>query len=210
MTAGPSKARPARRSSRQARLTRLTAVGVSFLLAGFATVTTSRAAFTTTTSNTANTATAATVALTDGDTGNAMFTVSGMYPGQGVQYKCIDVQYTGVALAQNVKLYRTGAATGTGLDLYLNMTIEQGTGTAGTTGGATASCTGFTASNTIFSNTLENFMTTKLAWDSGVNTVWTPSTSPETRYFRVGLTLQDNNLAQGKSVGFGFTWEAQR
>jgi hypothetical protein len=195
--------------SRQAWLARVSAVGAAFLLAAFATVSTSRAAFTTTTANTGNTASAAGIALTDGDTGVAMFSLSGLYPGQSYS-KCIDVTYTGNALSTPIKLYRSSAVTGTGLEQYLDLVVDWGTGTAGTTGGATSNCTGFNYSGNIYTgNTLQTFMTTYQAWGSGLSTIWQPTSSPQTRYFRVTLTMQDNNAAQGKDVTFGFTWEAQ-
>jgi hypothetical protein len=201
MTVAPSKPSPAPRVSHQARLIRLSAVAMSFLLAAFATVTTSRAAFNTTTSNSGSTASTATIALTDDDSATAMFTLTNLVPGQA-QTKCIVVTYTGNLPPAPVKVYRSAVVTGTGLDQYLDMTIEAGTS------GTFSNCTGFTGSS-IYSGTMQNFMTTYQGWSTGLSTAWTPSATPQTRTFRVTLTLQDNNAAQGKSVGFGFTWEAQ-
>ena len=103
-----------------------------------------------------------------------------------------------------MKLYRSGAVTGTGLEQYLNMTVEIGTGTV-----AWPDCTGFTPGSTIYAtNTMSNFMSTYTDWNSGLAT-WTPSAGNQSRVFRITLSLQDNNAAQGKDVTFGFTWEAQ-
>jgi hypothetical protein len=172
---------------------------VSFLVVG-----TSRSAFSDTTENTSNTVSAGTVAIVDDDTGSAMFTVSGMAPND-VETECITVTYNGdLTPSAAIQLYRSAANTGTGLDQYLDMVIEVGTG------GAYGNCTGFTPTSTIFTgNTLQYFSNNHLAYGSAVSTAWTPTGAGQSRTFRFSLTLQDNNAAQGLNTTFGFTWEAR-
>jgi hypothetical protein len=127
-----------------------------------------------------------------------MFTVSDMAPLATVT-KCIVVTYEGSLLPSNVKLYG-GPPGGTGLDAYLDVTVEEGSG------GSFPDCTGFTASSTIFPvDTLANFGTD---FASGAG-AWSPAANPESITYRFTVTLQDNNLAQGLSATYTFTWEAQ-
>ncbi|MDP9398640.1 MAG: hypothetical protein M3P96_12860 [Actinomycetota bacterium] len=88
---------------------------------------------TATTANGPNTWSAGTVAISDDDTGSAMFTATALRPND-TGNKCILVTYNG-SLAASVKLY--AAATGT-LGTYLDLTVQKGTG------GSFANCTGFT------------------------------------------------------------------
>src|SRR5919205_1280896 len=62
-------------------------------------------AFTATTANSGNTFAAGTVAIGDNDAAGAMFSLSGLKPGDS-DAGCIQVTYTG-SLAANVKLYGT-------------------------------------------------------------------------------------------------------
>jgi hypothetical protein len=94
---------------------------------------------------------------------------------------------------------------GTGLATYLDTTVDVGTGA---TGGASTDCTGFTLGSNLHNDTLEAFGTAHTDYASGVGG-FTGATNPSTRSYRVTVTLQDNNLAQGKSASVAFTWEAQ-
>jgi hypothetical protein len=177
---------------------RLTAMATALLMLTILTVTRSEAAFTSSTSNTANSFGTGTVVLTDDDTGTAMFTVSNMTPGSAVT-RCITVSYTGTLVPAPVKLY--GASTGS-LDAYLNTTIEVGTG------GSYASCTGFSATSTLYSGTLANFSATYTGWADGIS-AFTAAANPTTRTFRVTVDVQNTNAAQGLSTTASFTFEAQ-
>ena len=181
----------------------MSAVVASLVFVTFMTVSTSRAAFSASTSNTTNNAVAGTVALSDDDTGTAMFNLTDMTPGNTFT-KCITVTYTGTIPTQPVKIYRSGTVTGTGLDEYLDLDIEIGTG-----GTYANNCAGFTSSGNVYNGTLKAFATTHTAYSDGATTTWTPSANPQTRTFRFTLEVQDTNTAQGKTAGFGFTWEAQ-
>lgn len=186
------------------RLALVTAVVASLLFVTFLVVSTSRAAFTATTDNTSNNVASGDVVLNDDDAGVALFTSPSMTPTQSV-VECIEVTYDGTILpASPIRIYNSGALGGSGLEQYLDLTIEVGTG------GVYGNCAGFVPSSTITpAGTLQAFSTTNTAWASGLSTTWTPTAQGETQSFRFTLTLQDNNLAQGLDVDFGFAWEAQ-
>ncbi len=186
------------------RLALVTAVVASLLFVTFLVVSTSRAAFTATTDNTTNNVASGDVVLNDDDAGVALFTSPVMAPTESV-VECIEVTYDGTILpASPIRLYNSGALGGTGLEQYLDVTIEVGTG------GLFGNCGAFVPSSTITPvGTLQAFSTTNTAWATGLNTTWTPVAQGETQTFRFTLTLQDNNLAQGLDVDFGFAWEAQ-
>lgn len=185
------------------RLTRVAAFSFSLLFVSFVVVGTSRGAFSDTTSNTANSVSAGSVSIVDDDSGSVMFNVSGMVPND-TAVNCIVVTYQGdITTSSPIQLYRSGANTGTGLDQYLDLDIDIGTG------GSFGDCTGFSSTSTLFNNTLQNFAATHLDFASAQSTAWTPTGSGQTRTFRFTLTLQDDNAAQGLSAGFGFTWEAR-
>ena len=185
------------------RLTKVAAFAFSLLFVSFLVVGTSRGAFSDTTDNVSNSVSAGTVAIVDDDSSSVMFNVSGMVPND-TAVNCIVVTYQGdITPSSPIQLYRSGANTGDGLDQYLDLDVEVGTG------GAFGNCTGFSATSTLFNNTLQNFAATHLDFASALGTAWTPTGAGQSRTFRFTLTLQDNNAAQGLSAGFGFTWEAR-
>src|SRR5687768_9296799 len=79
-------------------------------------------AFSFTTPNRRTGGTAGTVALTDNDSGTAMFSMSNAKPG-ATDSGCITVTSTGT-LPSLVKLY--GTTTGTGLDAFLTLVVTRG------------------------------------------------------------------------------------
>ncbi|MGH1489366.1 MAG: hypothetical protein ACRBK7_08245 [Acidimicrobiales bacterium] len=186
------------------RLARVSAFAFSSLFVTFLVVSTSRGAFSDTTDNTANSVSAGTVTLVDDDTGAVLFNVSGMAPTDSVSH-CIVVTYNGdLTPGSAVQLYRSAAITGTGLDQYLDLVVEVGTG------GTYSDCTGFTPSVTLSTgSTLQSFATTHQAYASALGTGWLPTGAGQARTFRFTLTLQDNNAAQGLNTTFGFSWEAR-
>jgi hypothetical protein len=160
------------------------------------------AAFSDTTDNSGNTWSAGTVILTDDDAGSAMFIVSDMAPLATVT-ECIVVTYSGSLLPADVNLY--GVSGGTGLDAYLDVTVEEGSG------GIFGDCSfggGFSPTSTIFTGTLTSFAATHTNFATGAG-AWLPAANPESRTYRFTVTLQDNNLAQGLNATATFTWEAQ-
>lgn len=192
----------ARRSSPSARLARVSAVAASLMFVTFLTMTTSRSAFSSATSNTGNSVASGSVVLGDDDSGSAMFNVSNATPG-AITPKCITVSYTGTSTPPAaVRLYRNAANTGTGLDTYLDLTIEVGTG------GSFSSCSGFSATSTLYTGTVANFASSYTGYGASLSTGWTPTPS-SSRTFRYSLSLQNDNAAQGKNATFGYTWEVQ-
>jgi hypothetical protein len=181
---------------------RIAAPFAALLLVGFLVMGVSRAAFFDTTTNDANSFAAGTVVLVDDDTGSAMFSVSNMKPGDSSQ-TCIQVTYNGTVVPADVVEYvSAGDLSGTGLDDYLNLTIERGTG------GSFGDCTGFSAENTDYSGTLDGFAAASTDFASGAGT-WAPAAQGEAKVYRFTVTLQDDNAAQGLNATVTFTWEAQ-
>ncbi|MGI5164924.1 hypothetical protein ACQEU3_11275 [Spirillospora sp. CA-253888] len=161
---------------------------------------TSHAAFTASTENPGNNWKAGSVALSDDDSGAAMFDASGLKPGS-TGTRCIKVDYNG-DLAASVKLY--GTSVSGALGSYLDLQIEEGTG------GGSADCAGFAASGTAYSGTLANFGATKTGHASGVGT-FAPTASGQSRTYRFTYLLQPTtpDSAQGTSANATFTWTAQ-
>lgn len=159
------------------------------------------AAFSATTDNTGNAFAAGTVTLTDNDAGSAMFNTSAMKPGDTV-VGCIEVTYSG-SLDAEVRVY--GATTaGSGLEAYLDFTIERGDG----------DCAAFGTSTAVWTNGVDGdmgiFMGAATNYASGVDN-WQPTGGlpDDTFPYRFTVTLQDNNAAQGGTTTVDFTWEAQ-
>ncbi|MBK9179184.1 MAG: hypothetical protein IPM45_06345 [Acidimicrobiales bacterium] len=201
-TAPPSNRTGRRRGRRRAgrgSLVRLLAVVAAVVIGAVAIFSRSQAAFTATTENNGNSFSAGTVALVDDDSANVMFNASNLKPGDTLT-KCITVTYQGSITPSVVKLYGTSA--GTGLAQYLNTTVEVGTG------GSFASCTGFSASSTVYSGTLAGFSSAHTNYVNGA-TGFTAAATNDARTFRFTVALADNNLAQGLNATAVFTWEAQ-
>ena len=161
--------------------------------------------------NTASNVVAGSVALTDNDSGSAMFTMSGMVPND-TDTSCIKVTSTGT-LPSLVKLY--GTVSGTGLASYLTMTVTRGTAPNGFD-----DCTGFTpdsanayglGAGVLYSGNMSSY---PADWSAGiadphtasVNEAWTTS---EVHTYKVQVTLQNNAAAASKSAGLTLTWEAR-
>ncbi len=160
----------------------------------------SQAAYTATTTNAGNGFSAGTVTLHDDDSGVAMFSVAGLQPGD-VGEKCIAVTYGG-SLDAAVRLFvAPGDVTGTGLDGYLQLKVEQGTG------GSSASCTGFTPTSTIVNGTLAAFAAASTDAATGVGT-FDPTSAGQSAVYRFSYSVADDNAAQGLTCQVAFTWEA--
>ena len=161
-------------------------------------------AFKATTTNSGNTITSGTVSVSDNDSGSAMFSLSGMKPSDPAAVRCITVTYGG-SLDANLRLY--GAATGS-LAQYVNLTIEKGT----QTGGSGLTCGTYTSQATLYSGTVNGFATANNNYANGLvafpgaATKWVTN---DTLVYRVTVSLQNNNAAQGLNSTAGFTWEAR-
>ena len=184
----------------------LLAVGAALLLVSFLVASVSRAAFIDTTDGTGNIVGAGTVDLVDDDSGSVMFNVSTLVPGDTVT-NCIVVTYQGtVPDPSAVKLYSGGFTDSGDFADYLNLTIDEGTG------GSFGDCTGFVSSSTIESGgTLTDFDTAHTGYGTGAG-VWDPSSTPESRTYRVSFELDaaTPDAEEGESVSaLVFTWEVQ-
>lgn len=172
------------------------------------------AAFNTSTGNDNNRFSAGSVALEDNDGGTAMFSLSGMKPGD-TDTACIKVTYTG-SVASTVRLY--GAVTGTGLQQYAGLTITRGTYMGAEP--SFDSCTNFSADSAtyisgqqagvIYAGTLAGFPTT---WSGGVVDPYSTApeswTTNEAHVYKLQVTLGDNATAAGTNATQTFSWEAQ-
>jgi len=171
------------------------------------------AAFRATGSNDGDRLEAGSVKIADNDSGGAMLSFSGGYPGH-TDTGCIEVTYTG-SLAAAVRLY--GTTTGTGLDQYLDLKVTRGTYSPSNPG--FDSCTNFSADATnyigagagvVYNGTLQGY-----ADDYAGGLVDPTSGSPETwtsgekHAYKIQVTLQNNAGAAGKNATQDFTWEAR-
>jgi hypothetical protein len=178
-------------------------------------------AFSSTTANSNNRYTAGTVYLSDNDANGFLYQVTGRKPGD-VTSQCLTVTYTG-SLAADVAIYSTDVMADIGdLANYVDLTITPGTfgvspapafPSCGAAGDFVAASGG-----AIYSGTLHNFLNTYRSFGTGLSTLPdgdTSWTTNDTVVYRVRLTLQDDNAANGGSGGplttdaHSFTWEAQ-
>jgi hypothetical protein len=166
----------------------------------------SNAAFTATTSDGVNTFSAGTVALTDNDTGTALFNASNLKPGS-TGTACIRVTYSG-SLTAGVRLYATGASGTNGLDTNLTLTVDEGTNSSGTAGTCGTWTTG-TGGAGISTSSLNTFTGTRTSYATGAGT-WNPA-GPATKDYQITYTLSAlaPNTVQGGTAQVTFVWEAQ-
>ena len=152
------------------------------------------AAFTSTTSNNGNTFSAASITITDDDAGATMFNISNMKPGD-TQTKCIVVTNGGASTFGNVAL--TPSISGTGLQTYLDVNIDRGTG-----GSFSGGCGSFVE---VSADIYTGFMTGMATINDGAG--WTASAS---KTYRVTVSMPGGtaNTAQGLNANFGLTWTA--
>lgn len=188
---------------RISRLSTLAAAGIAVVGSGAFVMSASYSSFSSNTTNQSNNWTSGSVKLDDDDNNTAMFTTAAtgnVKPGS-TGSNCITVTSTGT-LGSVVKLY--GAVTDSGLAQYVNLKIEAGAG------GGFGSCSGFTASGTVFDNTLTNF--TASNYGNGISGLWSPTGSgTESKVYKVTylVSTATPDSAQGKSVSVALTWEAQ-
>ena len=157
-------------------------------------------AFSSKTNNPSNSWASGSVVISDDDTGSAMFSAAGLYPG-ATGSRCITVSYTGT-LASSVKVYATAVTDPASVAQYLDLTIIEGTG------GGYGSCAGFSAGPTIYTGTLAGF-DLKTSFGAAVGS-WSPG-SAATRTYRLDYTLNAATPAnkQGSTTAVTFQWESQ-
>ncbi len=174
----------------------------ALLMATLLALSSSWAAFSATTENATNDFAAGTVALTDNDAGVALFdSLNNLKPGDG-ETDCIEVTYSGTLDAQ-VRMYGSITA-GTGLEDYLDFTVERGTGT----------CAAFAADVMVWDTATDGDLGVFLAgatnYGTGVDNWNVTGGGPDDMVpFRITATLQDDNSAQGLDSTVTFTWESQ-
>jgi hypothetical protein len=161
------------------------------------------AAFTDSTSNGANTWSSGSVALSDDDSGAALFSTGPLVPGDSGS-RCIAVTYSGTVTA-GVRLYAT--AVSGGLAPYLDLDVEEGAGVGNV--GSAADCTGFSGTS-VWSGTLASFGTAATSWASGVGS-FAPTGAGQVQVYRLTWTLDATapDAVQGQSAAGTFVWEAQ-
>jgi hypothetical protein len=138
-----------------------------------------------------------TVELLDDDAGSALFDELNLSPGD-VKRNCIAVSHRGPNPPTEVRLH--GTSGGTGLDRYLDMTIEAGSG------GRMGDCTGFTGVP-LYKGTLAGFTREHADFSSGLLTPF-PTATPSTSTFRFTFVAGDDPTAQGRTASATLTWEA--
>ena len=135
------------------------------------------------------------------DSTSALFTASGLKPGDQAT-RDITVTYTGSAAPVAVRVYLApGGLTGSGLDRYLHLTLERGRVPV------EGSVVPFLGSP-VFSGTLEDFARDHSSFSDGV-ALWTVNRPGEQQMYRFTITLLDDNRAQGLDATIAFTWEAR-
>jgi hypothetical protein len=166
----------------------------------------SNAAFTASTTNGPNTFSAGTVALTDNDSGTALFNASNLKPGS-TGTACIRVTYSG-SLPAGVRLYAQSPSTVNGLDAQITLTVDEGTNSTGTAG-TCGTWTSGTGGAGIGSSLLSTFGTARTNFGNGVGS-WNPAGPATMDYqFTYSLSAAAPNTAQGGSASVTFVWEAQ-
>lgn len=135
-------------------------------------------------------------ALADDDAEGALFQLAGLTPGQA-ESRCITVSNDG-AVPDGIRLI--GGAGGSGLDEYLHLTVDTGSG------GRFGDCGGFTGAP-VFDGSLGEFVRRHHDYDSGL-VASTPAQSGSTT-FRLRMALDDVAAAQGGTATASFAWEAR-
>jgi hypothetical protein len=150
--------------------------------------------------------------LTDDDQDTALFSVSGMVPGD-FRTRCLTVSYTG-AFPADVRLHAT--TTGTGLAAYLHLQVTRGS----FSGPASPACAGFVPDGVrylgaghdpgdVYDSTLAGFPASWTAArqdpDGRHAGTWIPG---ESHVYRFTLTLVGDDAARGLTASTGFVFTA--
>lgn len=150
------------------------------------------AAWTDTTDNTGNAWATGNVELTDDDAGVAMFSASGMLPGDVVT-KTITVTNAG-DVDLDVKLYGQNFSDTNSLGQQLNFKV-------GTTDG------GFDVYTTTAAGTLGGFATDHTGYASGTPVISIAAGASQTYYFWVELDSAAPDTVQDSTAAIDFVWE---
>ncbi len=185
--------------TRTSKIQAVVAVVLALALTSVMVLRTTSAAFTDTTDNASNSWDAGSVTLTDNDSGSALFSATGLVPGDS-STGCIEVTYGGsLTLSTAADLYAAVTETtvgGNGLGDDLDVVVERGA--------ATDTCALMVTPTTVYSGTLAAFNTL----GSPLATGWTPGSGDTMRPFKFTVTLGNDtaNDAQGEGADATFTW----
>jgi predicted ribosomally synthesized peptide with SipW-like signal peptide len=153
----------------------------------------------------ANTFAAGTVSITEDDTDDVMFAMSGLKPGD-TSTKCILVTYTG-SLSSNVRLYSDVTEDDT-LAPYLDITVARDDSSAAEPG-VTNDCTDFVADSTPISTRKLSTFATSWATATGAYDLGTWAQNA-TAVFRFTVAIPAEETAgAGATASVTFTWEAR-
>jgi hypothetical protein len=141
-------------------------------------------------------AAAGAIELRDDDGNTPMFDLGPLRPGEGGQH-CIEVTVVSGTPAR-VGIAATGVTSG--LDAYLDLDIESGTG------GGFGSCGGFSGTS-IYHGTLADFLATFPAGSPLED--WTPTADGQRRTYRIGVRLRDDEAAQGGKAAVNLVWRGR-
>lgn len=166
------------------------AAALALGLVGLAVSSVTSAAWVDTTRNDGNSWAAGTVSLTDNDSGVAMFSATGLVPGETVQNSIV-VTNAGTA-DLNVRLYGANLSDLNTLAQYLNVKV-------GTSAGA----------GDIFTGTLASFASTHTSYANGTAVVALAPAGTNTYHFWVELNAATPDTHQGASASIDFVWEGQ-
>ncbi len=201
MTTKRAAARPARTRGTGKLFGSLAAVA----LVGVVGFVGTQAAISDTTDNPGNQFNAGAIDLVDNDSGNYMYQVNNVQPGDSIS-QCIRVSYTGT-LDSNVKLFMdTPIDT---LGPYVDLTVEAGTQATS----SFPSCTGFSSTANLYTGTLSAFQTAHpdaangLAHSPNGASPWTDGDSV---VYRVTLTLSNTARQPGEDFSgtHTYSWQA--
>ena len=162
------------------------------------------AAWTATTSNTGNSIESGDIGIADDDTGQAMFEVTGLEPGDSL-VRCIEVSNTGTIGFSSLKLYSSPSSGG--LQEYLDVTVDRGTGDT-----TFPDCAGFSVTDAgIFDDTLDQFPTTAVSAIAESGDPAAGWAAGGAKVYRVTATLPSDtpNESAGQSASFGLVWDAE-
>jgi hypothetical protein len=161
------------------------------------------AAWTATTSNTGNSIESGDIGIADDDTGQAMFSIADMEPGD-TEVRCIRVTNTGSTGFNSVKFYADPASGD--LANYLETTIDRGTGST-----TFPSCSGFTVADVLYDDYMVDMPTdsaSAITETGNPAAGWGPGASKVYR-LTVSLPSDTPNASAGETTSFGLVWDAE-
>ena len=185
--------------ARTGRVAAWTALPLAVLLSGAVVATSSYAAFSASTDNPGNSWSTGRVDLTDDDSGDALFELTGLVPGTSGQ-ACVTVTADTPA-DSTVRLYTAASSAGGPLADALDVTVEQGA--------ATDDCDALVTEGAAVTGSLSELQA-KTSWADGVAPWDVPAGGGE-RTYRVSweLPASADNTVQDSSAATSFVWELQ-